>query len=388
MSWPLPNRDDPVGPSRDRAIYAHRVPAPFRSALDAVQPYVPGRPIEVVKRELGIVGEVIKLASNEGPFPPVPAALEAIAQAASESNRYPDGSCHQLRHALAARHGVDPDQIVVGNGADAVLDYLAQALYEPGDEVAYCWPSFPVYPINATKMGAVCVAAPLAGSSYDLEALSAVITPKTKAVYVTNPNNPTGGMVTRDALLRFLDGLPSTVLPVIDEAYFEFIDDPDYPDSSAWVREGRRLVAIRTFSKIYGMAGLRVGYGVMPADVAVACGKVKGAFDVSQLAQVAALASLDPSVAPEIARRRAVVAEGRTQLVNGLRAQGLGPWPTVANFVFVPVGDGVGVAQALERRGVIVRATAGFGDPTAIRITVGTPEENARFLSTLAEIRG
>lgn len=362
------------------------MPAPFRSALDAVQPYVPGRPIEVVKRELGLTGEIIKLASNEGAFGPVPAALEAIVRAAADANRYPDGSCYELRHALAARHGMSADQIVVGNGADAVLDYLSQALYEPGDEVAYGWPSFPVYPINATKMGAVCVPVPLAGSSYDLDALAAAITPKTKAVYVTNPNNPTGGIVFRDALLKFLDGLPPTVLPVIDEAYFEFIDHLDYPDSSEWVREGRRLVTIRTFSKIYGMAGLRVGYGLMPADVAVACNKVKGAFDVSQLAQVAAIASIDPSVAPEIERRRNVVTAGRAQLVEGLRALGLDPLPATANFVYVTVGDGVAVAQALERRAVIVRATAGFGDPTAIRITVGTPEENAQALAMLGEV--
>ena len=352
--------------------------------LDAVQPYVPGRPIELVKRELGIAGEMIKLASNEAPFPPVPAALEAIGRAALEGNRYPDGSSYDLRQALALRHGVSADQVVVGNGADAVLDYLSQALYEPGDEVAYCWPSFPVYPINANKMGAVCVPAPLAGSSYDLDALAAVITPRTKAVYVTNPNNPTGGYVTRDALAAFLDGLPTHVVPIVDEAYFEFVDEADYPDSTVWFREGRRIVVLRTFSKIYGLAGLRVGYGIMPEDVAVACNKVKGAFDVSHVAQMAALASLDAG--PEIVRRREVVAAGRTRLTEGLRALGLSPLPAVANFVFVAVGDGPAMAQALERQGIIVRPTAGFGDPTAIRVTVGTPEENARFLAVLAEI--
>ena len=361
------------------------VTAPFRSALDAVNPYVPGRPIELVKRELGIEGEIIKLASNEAPFPPVPAALEAISAAALEGNRYPDGSSYGLRHALADRHGVTPEQIVVGNGADAVLDYLAQALYEPGDEVAYCWPSFPVYPINATKMGAVCVPAPLAGSAYDLDALAAVITPKTKAVYVTNPNNPTGGMVTRDALERFLDRLPGHVVPVIDEAYFELVDEPDYPDSMVWLREGRRLVVLRTFSKIYGLAGLRVGYGAMPADIAVACNKVKGAFDVSHVAQMAALASLGADA--EIARRRRCIAAGRAQLVQGLQALGLDPLPAVANFVYVAVGDGPALAGELERRGIIVRPTAGFGDPTAIRVTVGSTEDNARFLTVLGEIR-
>ena len=361
------------------------MPAPFRSSLDNVQPYVPGRPIELVKRELGIVGEMIKLASNEGAFGPVPAALEAIARAAVEGNRYPDGSCHELRAALAERHGVSPDQIVCGNGADAVLDYLSQALYEPGDEVAFCWPTFPVYRINATKMGAVPRMAPLASSAYDLDALLALVGPKTKAVYVTNPNNPTGGAVDGAALLRFLDALPESVVPVIDEAYFEFME-PGFPDSSAWVAAGRRLVTIRTFSKIYGLAGLRVGYGVMPADIATACGKVKGAFDVAHVSQMAALASLGEEA--ELDRRREAVRTGRARLVDGLTALGYPPLPATANFVFLDVGDGAAVAAGLERRGIIVRPCGGFGEPAAIRVTVGTPEENERFLSTFAEVVG
>jgi histidinol-phosphate aminotransferase len=237
----------------------------FRSALERLVPYEPGRPVELVQRELGLTGPVIKLASNEGQYGPVPAALEAIERAAREGNRYPDGGCYNLRAALAERHGLDLDQVVVGNGADAILNYLALALLERGDEVAFCWPSFPVYPINAAKMGAVAVRAPLEGSSYDLVALAAAITPRTKLAFVTNPNNPTGGMVARDALVRFLDGLPEHVLPVIDEAYFEYLSEPGYPDSlREHLLEGRRVVVLRTFSKIYGLAGLRVGWGAMP----------------------------------------------------------------------------------------------------------------------------
>jgi histidinol-phosphate aminotransferase len=348
--------------------------SPFRAAVDGLVPYQPGRPVELVRRELGLTGPVVKLASNEGQYGPFPAALEAIARAAAEGNRYPDGGCHALRSALAERHGLDLEQVVAGNGADAVLNYLALAMLEPGDEVAFCWPSFPVYPINAAKMGAVGVRAPLAGSSYDLDALAAAITPRTKIAYVTNPNNPTGGIVRREALARFLDGLPTHVLAVIDEAYFEYVDDPHYPDAlRELLLDGRRVVVLRTFSKIYGLAGLRVGWGAMPLDVAAALGKVKNAFDVSQPAQDAAVASLGED--GEIARRRAETREGRERLVAGLVELGLEPLPAVANFVAVRVGDGAAVASALERRGVIVRPLGGFGDPTSIRISVGLPDE-------------
>jgi histidinol-phosphate aminotransferase len=226
-----------------------RRPSPFRRELDGLEPYEPGRPIELVRRELGLTGPVVKLASNEGVFGPLPAALEAIARAAANGNRYPDGGCYELRSALAERHGVRFEQTVVANGADGILNYLALAMLEPGDEIACCWPSFPVYPIDAAKMGAVPVYAPLTGSSYDLDALLRCVGERTKLVYVTNPNNPTGGLVGRAALARFLDALPGHVLPVLDEAYYEYLDDPDYPDG---IREhfcqGRRVVVMRKFS--------------------------------------------------------------------------------------------------------------------------------------------
>ena len=280
-----------------------RTAGPFRAALDGLVPYEPGRPIELVRRELGLTGPVVKLASNEGQFGPTDAAMAAIERALAEANRYPDGGVWELRAALAERHGVAFERVIVGNGADAVLNYLALAMLEPGDEVAFCWPSFPVYHIDAVKLGATPVTAPLDGSSYDLDALLAAVTPRTKLVFVTNPNNPTGGMVGRAALARFLDALPAHVLPVVDEAYFEYVTDPDYPDTLVeHVLEGRRVGVIRTFSKIYGLAGLRVGWAVFPEDVAAACIKVKNAFDVAQVAQAAALASLDS--AAEIARRR------------------------------------------------------------------------------------
>jgi histidinol-phosphate aminotransferase len=357
----------------------------FRAALATLVPYQPGRPVELVQRELGLSGPIVKLASNEGQYGPFPAALEAIERAAAAGNRYPDGGCYQLRAALAERHGLDADQVVIGNGADAVLNYLALALLEPGDEVAFCWPSFPVYPINAAKMGAIAVRAPLAGSSYDLDELAAAISPRTKLVYVTNPNNPTGGMVGRDALARFLDGVPEHVLPVIDEAYFEYVGAPDYPDSlREHLLEGRRVVVLRTFSKIYGLAGLRVGWGAMPLDIAAGLNKVKNAFDVSQPAQDAARASINEGA--EVARRAAETKAGRERLGEGLTALGLTPLPAVANFVAVDVGDAAGVADALERRGIIVRPLGGFGDPASIRISVGTPDEIETALRLLGEV--
>ncbi len=221
---------------------------------------------------------------------------------------------------------------MVGNGADGVLNYLALAMLEPGDEVAFCWPSFPVYPINAAKMGAIAVKAPLSGSSYDLDALAGCVSERTKLVYVTNPNNPTGGMVRRAALERFLDGLPEHVLPVLDEAYFEYVDDPEYPDgASEQLAQGRRCVVLRTFSKIYGLAGFRVGYGLCPPDVAAACLKVKNAFDVTQSALDAALASL--GAGDEVARRRRETTAGRERLAAGLRERGFAPLEGVANFL-------------------------------------------------------
>jgi histidinol-phosphate aminotransferase len=357
----------------------------FRAALHQLVPYQPGRPVELVRRELGLTGPCVKLASNEGQYGPFPAALEAIERAAAQGNRYPDGGCHALRTALAELHQLDPEQIVAGNGADAVLNYLSLAMLEPGDEVAFCWPSFPVYPINAAKMGAVSARAPLAGSSYDLDALAACVGPRTKIVYVTNPNNPSGGMVGREALARFLDELPDHVLPVLDEAYHEYVEDPDYPDGlREHLRAGRRVVVLRTFSKIYGLAGLRVGWGAMPLDVAAGLNKVKNAFDVSQPAQDAARASLGEE--REIARRVAETRVGRERLVAGLVELGLDPLPAVANFVSVAVGDGAATASALERLGVIVRPLGGFGDPASVRISVGLPDEVEFALQQLGAV--
>ena len=273
----------------------------FRSSIDGLVPYEPGKPVEAVQRELGLE-RVVKLASNEGPFPPFPGALEAMQRAALELNRYPDGGAWALRTELAERHGVAFEELVVGAGADGIIDLLSQATLDPGDEVVCGWPSFPSYVLTAAKLGAEARRVPLRDHTYDLDGLLAAIGPKTKLVYVCHPNNPTGTANGRAELLAFLDKLPEHVLCVLDQAYFEYIDDPDYVDGLDLFREGRRIAVLRTFSKIYGLAGLRVGWAVAPADVATATSKVRRAFDVAATAQAAALASLDDP--QEIARRR------------------------------------------------------------------------------------
>jgi histidinol-phosphate aminotransferase len=358
---------------------------PFRRAIADLVPYEPGKPVDEVQRELGLE-HVVKLASNEGPFPPFPAALEALDRVAHDLNRYPDGGAWALRSALAERHGVSFDEVIVGAGADGVIDLLSQATLDPGDEIVCGWPSFPSYVLDAAKLGAVPVKVPLREHTYDLEAMLEAIGPRTKLVYVCHPNNPTGTANGRDELAAFFDRVPDHVIVVLDQAYFEYIDDADYADGVAeHFKAGRRVAVLRTFSKIYGLAGLRVGYGIAPADVVVATSKVRRAFDVSTPAQVAALASIDDDT--EIARRRAANARGRAELEATLRAHGLEPaGPALGNFVFAEVGDGRTIFEQLLRQGLIVRPLAGFGAPGAIRVSVGAPEENAAFARALGHV--
>jgi histidinol-phosphate aminotransferase len=358
----------------------------FKPAVRDIVPYEPGKPVEEVQRELGLE-HVVKLASNEGPYGPFPAALEALARGAQELNRYPDGGAYRLRAALAERHDVRFEQIAPGAGSDGVVDYLSQLALDPGDEIVCGWPSFPSYVIDALKLGAVPRKVPLRDARYDLEAMLEAIGPRTKLVYVCHPNNPTGTMNTRAELDTFLDQVPGHVLTVFDQAYFEYIDDPDYADGiDEYFKAGRRVVVLRTFSKIYGLAGLRVGYAVGPEEIVTAIGKVRRAFDVNSAAQAAALASLDG--ADELARRRRANREGLVQLETIMREHGLEPaGPSVANFLFAEVGeDSRPLFEQLLRAGVIVRPAGGFGAPGAIRVTVGTAEENELFGEALGRL--
>jgi histidinol-phosphate aminotransferase len=358
----------------------------FRAALDGLVPYEPGKPEEEVQRELGL-DRVVKLASNEGPWGPFPAALEALERHARTLNRYPDGGAFHLRNAIAQRHGVDPANVITAAGADAVIGHLSVAALDPGDEVVTAWPSFISYALDALKLGAVPVKVPLVDHHYDLDALLEAIGPRTKLVYVATPNNPTGTMTTRAQLDAYFERVPEHVLTVVDQAYLEYIDRPDYPDAVAeYLLKGHRVLVLRTFSKIYGLAGLRVGYGVGPPEVIEAIGKTRRAFDVSTQAQVAALASIDGT--DELAERRRLTAEGRETMERTLRERGLEPaGPAVANFLYVEVGeDSTSFFEALLRQGAIVRPLAGFGAPGAVRITVGAPDENAFFAEALASV--
>jgi histidinol-phosphate aminotransferase len=363
---------------------------PDRLVTDAVAglvPYEPGKPIEEVPRELGLE-HVVKLASNEGSFGPFPAALEALERSARDLNRYPDGGAYRLRAALAELHGVRFEEVAVGAGADGVIDCLSQATLDAGDEIVCGWPSFPSYVIDAHKLGATAKTVPLRDDRYDLVAILEAIGPRTKLVYVCHPNNPTGTMSTRAELDAFFARVPEHVLTVLDQAYFEYIDDPDYPNGiEEYYKAGRDVLVLRTFSKIYGLAGLRVGYGIGSPGIVAAIGKVRRAFDVSTQAQEAALASLDDPA--ELERRRRVNAEGREATVATLLEHGFDvATPAVANFVFARVReDAQGVFDALLRLGVIVRPCKSFGDSSAIRVTVGTPEEVEFLGQALARLR-
>jgi histidinol-phosphate aminotransferase len=359
----------------------------FRAALDGLRPYEPGKPEEEVQRELGL-DRVVKLASNEGPWGPLPAALEALERSARVLNRYPDGGAFHLRNAIAARHGVEPANVVTAAGADAVIGHVSVATLDPGDEIVTGWPSFVSYVLDAMKLGGVPRKVPLVGDHYDLDALLDAVGSRTKLVYIATPNNPTGTMTSREQLDAYFARVPEHVLTVLDQAYFEYVERPDYPDGIAeYLLAGHRVLVLRTFSKIYGLAGLRVGYGVGPPDVIEAIGKTRRAFDVNTQAQAAALASIGSEA--ELAERRRLTAEGRAMLERTLRDHGLDPaGPAVANFLFVEVGeDAQQLFEALLRQGAIVRPVAAFGAPGALRITVGTPDENAFFADALASVR-
>jgi histidinol-phosphate aminotransferase len=358
----------------------------IRPALGPLVPYEPGKPVEEVQRELGLE-RVVKLASNEGQFGPFPEALAAIEGGAPDLNRYPDGGAYRLRTALAEKHQVGFEHVALAAGADAVVMYLSLAALDPGDEIVCGWPSFPSYVLDAVKLGAEPKRVPLTDFHYDVERILEEVGPRTKLVYLCNPNNPTGTMIPRDEIDRFFERVPEHVLTVLDEAYFEYVEEGEYPDGiEEYFRRGRRVLVLRTFSKIYGLAGLRVGYGIGPAELVQAIAKVRNAFDINQTAQDAALASLGNDA--EIARRRRLTAEGRRQLLEvGARLRLTVATPAVANFVYMEVGDDAQpVFEALLREGVIVRPLAPFGAPHGIRVTVGTTEENEVFATALERV--
>jgi histidinol-phosphate aminotransferase len=348
-----------------------------------LEPYQPGKPIEELERELGIEG-AIKLASNESPIGPSPRAVAAVRDALAGVHRYPDGASFALRRKLAQRLGVDGSQLVFGSGADEILELLAKCVLGPGDECVFAWPSFAMYPIVVRGMGATPVAVPLdAGLAHDLDAMRRAIGPRTRLVFVCNPNNPTGTSVGAQAFDAFVGSLPDDVVLAVDEAYVEYARRPDFPKSLPWLARRPGTIVLRTFSKIYGLAGLRIGYGVADRELASYLERARHPFNVNRLAEAAAIAALDD--APHAERSRAVNAEGMAYLSRELPALGCEVWPSDANFVLARIG--AGVCDRLLREGVIVRPLAGFGMPEHVRISIGLPEENERLVKALRRIR-
>ncbi len=342
--------------------------------------YEPGKPIEYVARELGLdPATIIKLASNENPFGPSPRAVAAARRALAQAELYPDGGCFELRQKLARDRGLDPHHFVVGNGSNEIIELIGHALLGAGDEVVMGDPAFVVYKLVTLLFGARPVEVPLRQHRHDLPAIAAAITPRTKLVFVCSPNNPTGTANTEAELLGFARALPEHVVAVFDEAYADYVENA--PDLRPLVREGRNVICLRTFSKIHGLASLRVGYGYAAPEIIAALNRVRQPFNVNAIAQAAAVAALeDTEFTSRCARDNRA---GLVQLEAGFRRLGLECVPSVANFILVRVGDGHAVFDALQRRGVIVRPVKSYGLPAWVRVTVGTREQNERLLREL-----
>jgi histidinol-phosphate aminotransferase len=351
-----------------------------------IAPYEPGKPIEELERELGI-HNAIKLASNENPLPPSDRVQEAVAAALGVLNRYPDGSGFYLRQALAKKHGVTSEQVVLGNGSNELIELLVRTFLRPGDEAVVPHPSFVVYPMIVQAAGGIRVMVMLKDYRLDLEAMARAVTPMTKIVFIANPNNPTATIVTAEEVEHFMSRVPPRTIVVFDEAYIEFALGPDFPETLAYVKQGRKVVVLRTFSKAASLAGLRVGYGVADADATALMNRIRQPFNVNSLAQAAALAALDDdSHTLECVR---MIEAGRHFLYDEFKSLGLRYVPARANFILVDVGrSAADIYQKLLHEGVIVRPLTPFGMETALRITVGTPEENRRLVKALRAALG
>lgn len=360
-------------------------PIHHQRGLNAIRPYVPGKPIEEVQREYGLT-DVIKLASNENPLGPSPKVLAALQAALPELNYYPDAQAYTLSRAIAARHGVSPDMVRVGNGADGLIRELCVSYLEDGDEVITSMSSFPVYDISTAVMRARMVKTPLTSDlRFDLEAIADAITERTRLIFICNPNNPTGTIVTADEVAAFMRRVPDHVIVVFDEAYYEFVDSPDYPDGLSYVKNGHHnVVVLRTFSKAYGIAGIRLGYGIAQPELLAPLRTASESFPVNRLAQVAGLAALEDD--EFMARTVAVNAAGRAYLCREFDRLGLAYAPSHTNFVLVHVGpQAKAVFQELLKRGVIVRPCTGYDLPEHLRVSIGTEAQNARFIAALED---
>jgi histidinol-phosphate aminotransferase len=358
---------------------------PINPALNNVPVYQPGRPIEEVARELGLdVNSIIKLASNENPFGPSPRALTAMQKALAGLNLYPDGNAYYLKQKLAGKLGVESTNLIFGNGSNEIIEFVGHALLGPGTEVVVSQYCFAVYPIVTRMFGAELVTVPAKNYAHDLPAMLQAITPRTRVVFVANPNNPTGTLARREDILQLVNQVPPHVLLAMDEAYIEFLDDA--VDLVPLIRAGthRNLLLMRTFSKIYGLAGLRIGYGVAHPDLIAAFEKVRQPFNINSMAQVAALAALDDD--EHCRKTRANNAQGLQLFERACRDLKLECIPSFANFILVRVGNGMRVFEALQKLGIITRPMGGYQLPEWIRISIGTAEENHRCLAGLQKV--
>lgn len=350
----------------------------------AIMAYQPGKPISELAREMGIAEEsIVKLASNENPLGMSVRARDAAIAAIGEISRYPDGGAFALKKALCARFGVEPAQLVIGNGSNDILELASQAFLAPGLSAVYSRHAFAVYPLATNARGARGIEVAAKNFGHDLDAMAAAIEPQTRVVFIANPNNPTGTFVPGAELEAFLAKVPRHVLVVLDEAYTEYLAPEQRYDSIAWLARFPNLLVSRTFSKAYGLAGLRVGYAIAHPEVADLMNRVRQPFNVSSVALAAAEAALDDD--EFLARSAEVNRRGMVQLVTAFRELGLEWIPSAGNFVTFKVGDAIGVNQALLRQGVIVRPIAAYGMPHWLRVSIGLPEENARFIEALRQ---
>jgi histidinol-phosphate aminotransferase len=355
---------------------------PLNANLKNLPVYQPGRPIEEVARELGLPVEgIIKVASNENPFGPSPLAVAAMQKALAGVNLYPDGNAFYLKQKLAAKLGVEPANLIFGNGSNEIIEFAGHALLASGTDVVVSQYCFAVYPIVTALFGANLITVPAKHYGHDLPAMLHAITPRTRIVFLANPNNPTGTLAPREEVIKFVNDVPDDVLLVMDEAYLDFLDNP--LDLSPLVRQGTRpnLILMRTFSKIYGLAGLRIGYGIGHPELIAALEKIRQPFNINLLAQTAALAALDD--VEHVRKTRANNFAGLEFFKRAFRDLKLEYVPSSANFILARALDGQRVFEAMERQGVIVRPMGGYQLPEWIRISIGTPPENERCLAAL-----
>ncbi|RKU23368.1 histidinol-phosphate transaminase [Candidatus Poribacteria bacterium] len=352
-----------------------------KPSIDTIQPYQGGKPIEEVQRELGIT-DIIKLASNENPLGPSPLAVQAIAESATQVHLYPDGNAYYLKTELAQHLEVSPEHLILGNGSNDVLQLIAEAYVAPDDEVIYAAGAFVVYSLVTKLCSATAVVVPMVNDTHNLSAMAAAITDKTKVIFVANPNNPTGTMVTADETAAFIEQVPENVLVVFDEAYYEYVARSDYPQTLPYVLEGRNFIITRTFSKIYGLAGLRIGYGIAPPTLVETLNRVRQPFNCSLVGQAAARAALKDT--DHVTKSQKSNAVGKTFLYKAFDDMRLGYIRTEGNFIMLHVEpSGAEITDALLKQGVIVRPMAGYGYPNTVRVTIGTQQENERFITAL-----